>query len=67
MLQTPETFNPKSSFTDLSMREVFLTGMWTVFMSNFLSSLLLLCDVVCWNGKIATPVGFSFSVIVLLL
>jgi hypothetical protein len=26
-----------------------------------------LCDVVCWNGKIATPVGFSFSVIVLLL
>jgi hypothetical protein len=63
MLQTPVTLNPKSSFTDLSMWEIFLAGMLTVYILNFPSNLLMLNDVDCWNSQEATPIGLSFSAV----
>jgi hypothetical protein len=67
MLETPETFSSRLSFTGLTMREIFLNGMWIVFMLNRLSNLLILYDMVCWNGKMATPVDFPFPVVVFFL
>jgi hypothetical protein len=57
---TPETVSRKLSFTGLNMCGVFLSGMWTVFMLNFVVICEILCDIVCWSGKIATRNGFSF-------
>jgi hypothetical protein len=39
---------------------MFLAGMWTAFMLKFHSNQLILCDVHCWEGKEATPVGLAF-------
>lgn len=39
--------------------------MFTVFILNFHSNLLILFDVDCWKGKEATPIGLYFSVVVL--
>jgi hypothetical protein len=36
--------------------------MWTVFITNFPSNLLLLCELNCWNSKEAITTGFSVSV-----
>jgi hypothetical protein len=60
MLETPETFSSRLSFTGLTMREIFLNGMWIVFMLNRLSNLFILYDMVCWNGKMATQSVFLF-------
>jgi hypothetical protein len=56
MLCVDPQHNPKPFFTNLNVCEVFLTGVQTVFMLNFLSRLLILC----WNGKITIPVSFLF-------
>jgi hypothetical protein len=42
-----------------------LNGMYIVFLLNRPTNLLMLYDVVCWNGKMATPVGFLFSDVIL--
>jgi hypothetical protein len=58
-----EISSPKLSVTDLSMWELFLAGMWTVFILNFPSNLIILYGVDCWNSKDATQISLPFSVL----
>jgi hypothetical protein len=57
---TPVNFSCRLCFGSLMVREVFVNRMWTVFMLNHPSNLLILYDVVCLSGKMATPVSFYF-------
>jgi hypothetical protein len=60
ILQTPETFSPRASFWSCYVGTVLSRDVWTVFMLNFPSNLLILCDVDCWNGKEVTSTGYFF-------
>jgi hypothetical protein len=45
------------------MWELFLAGMWIVFKLNFVSNLLFLYELDCWNDKVAIPTVLSSSVV----
>jgi hypothetical protein len=47
------------------MWELFLAGMWTVFILHFPSNLLVLYDVDFWNSKEPPPISLSFYVVFL--
>jgi hypothetical protein len=55
---------PKSSFAGLSTLELFLANKErNCRYIKFPSYRLIFFDVDCWNGKVATPFDFSFSVL----
>jgi hypothetical protein len=65
ILLTPGAFSPTSPFTGLQMFEFLFVRMWTIFILNFPTNLLVLYDFICRNDELAMQISIFFCVLLL--